>query len=639
MHVNVQTRSFKVCSQQMKETEFVEQNTAKWRELEKELIRKGDVRPDQITDLYIESIVDLSFARTHYPNRSVRAYLNGVVEVLSLKIQRSQKNYWKYIKTFWSTDLPLAMYEGRMAFMLSFLILVVSIVIGIFSSMHDKSFANYILGDAYVQLTLENIEKGDPMAIYKDDALTDMFFGITINNILVSVKTFILSLFFGFGTILVMIYNGIMLGVFQYFFIERGLFFESFLTIWQHGTIEISCIVLAGTAGLVLAKGILFPASYSRLDSFRINGRKSLMIMLGLMPLLVLSGAIEAFVTRFTEVHWAIRLLSILISLSFVLFYFVWYPRRVAKGENKADDPSLAIQPIRTSEFSVRVIQNGVSVFWESVRILFVGQSWYVRGLLGITLLMGISWWRFGVNSDGSVNPIIADSKISTWFIESGTNLLFIFSTFSVSMAALLVAHSVVFQRLGNETEQNTFRISWPQAILVSLVLSLAITAGLTYAPATVFLVLALPFLGLFFVLVFHHTETEFSIWKRTWMLTKRGFGRIIAVFGICAFANLLISVSAQSLFTQVLDTFLSNYIIPEGNQFLGSYLIPALFVAYVQFTFVALVYISFHLMYFTLHEIQSASVLTQRINSVFPTSHPQEVEKAALLRNEVFSL
>jgi Uncharacterized membrane protein len=283
------------------------------------------------------------------------------------------------------------MFEAQREFLLSFLILAASIAIGMFSSMHDDSFADYILGSEYVVTTLENIEKGDPMAIYKDPAMGDMFARITVNNILVSARTYILSLFIGFGTVLIMIYNGVMIGAFQYFFIERGLFFESFLTIWQHGVIEISCIVLAGAAGLVLAKGILFPRSYSRLDSFRINGRKSLTIIMGIMPLLVLSGAIEAYVTRFTDIHWSIRLFSILLSVTFITVYFVIYPRMV--GRSKETENQVVTQPISVSKFSFRAIEKNVTVFWEAFRVMTRSGMWFKRSLLSLGLFIGFTFW------------------------------------------------------------------------------------------------------------------------------------------------------------------------------------------------------------------------------------------------------
>nr|BFF41353.1 hypothetical protein BACY1_31580 [Tenacibaculum mesophilum] len=74
-----------------------------------------------------------------------------------------------------------------------------------------------ILGDGYVNMTLENIENGDPMAVYKKANEVDMFIGITVNNIKVAMYAFVLGMLFSVGTLYIMMQNGIMLGSFLYF--------------------------------------------------------------------------------------------------------------------------------------------------------------------------------------------------------------------------------------------------------------------------------------------------------------------------------------------------------------------------------------------------------------------------------------
>ena len=84
------------------------------------------------------------------------------------------------------------------------------------------------------------------MGVYKDMQQSDMFFAITFNNVRVSFLAFVLGLLASVGTGFMLFYNGVMVGAFQYFFYQKGLLLTSFLTIWTHGTLEISAIVLAG---------------------------------------------------------------------------------------------------------------------------------------------------------------------------------------------------------------------------------------------------------------------------------------------------------------------------------------------------------------------------------------------------------
>ena len=105
------------------------------------------------------------------------------------------------------------------------------------------------MGDAYVNMTEQNISNNDPMGVYKSHRQIDMFFGITFNNIRVSFVVFAAGIFLSLGTVFSLFRNGVMLGAFQYFFFKKGLLVTSILTIWIHGAIEISSIVIAGAAG------------------------------------------------------------------------------------------------------------------------------------------------------------------------------------------------------------------------------------------------------------------------------------------------------------------------------------------------------------------------------------------------------
>ena len=309
----------------MKETRFIAQNKEKWQESEN-LLKESEKDPERLSNLFTQVIDDLSFSRTYYPNRSVRVYLNNVArEYFSLiyKHHHSGKNAFR---NFWMDELPQIVHHSRKPLLLSLVIFFLSASIGVFSAINDPQFTSTILGDRYVTMTQANIEKGDPMAVYKQAHEVDMFLGITLNNLMVAFRTYVFGIFLSIGTIAILLYNGIMVGCFQYFFIERGLFVDSALTIWLHGTLEISSIILAGGAGLTLGSGLLFPGTYSRLQAFQITAIRSLKLMLGIAPIFVLAGIIESFLTRYTEVPDLIRLFLILLSLVFVVGYFVVYP-------------------------------------------------------------------------------------------------------------------------------------------------------------------------------------------------------------------------------------------------------------------------------------------------------------------------
>ncbi len=313
----------------MREAAFVRQNKDKWLKFESVLINNAQITPDELSDLYIEITDHLSYAQTFYPNSQTLNYLNGLASNAHQKIYKTKKEKKNKIYSFWVKEFPLEFYYYQKELLIAFLIAVLFTAIGAYSSATDGAFVRSILGDAYVNMTLENIEKKDPMAVYKQMEETNMFLGITINNIRVALNCFILGVLFGLGTVYMLMQNFIMLGSFQYFFYDKGLLWESARTIWIHGTIEISVIIIAGCAGLVVGKSILFPETYTRLTSFVKGVKSGLKIVISTIPFFILAGFLEGFVTRHTEMPDILAITIISISLGLILFYYVIYPRQL----------------------------------------------------------------------------------------------------------------------------------------------------------------------------------------------------------------------------------------------------------------------------------------------------------------------
>lgn len=309
----------------MKETRFIAQNKEKW--LESETLLTSPVKdPEKLSNLFTQVVDDLSYSRTYYQNRSVRVYLNKIAREYFSIIYSNRKEKKNQFRLFWMDELPQIILFSKKQMLISLLVFLLAACIGVFSSLKDPQFASTILGESYVSMTKENIEKGDPMAVYKKGHQVDMFLGITFNNLMVAFRTYVFGVFLAIGTLAILLYNGIMVGCFQFFFIERGLAAESALTIWLHGTLEISSIILAGGAGLTLGSGLIFPGTYSRLQAFQLSAMRSLKLMLGITPIFVLAAIIESFLTRYTEVPDILRFFLILLSAVFIIGYFVVYP-------------------------------------------------------------------------------------------------------------------------------------------------------------------------------------------------------------------------------------------------------------------------------------------------------------------------
>src|SRR5699024_9845688 len=111
---------------------------------------------------------------------------------------------------FFTREFPLFFYDYQKQLLLSFLVFALCAIVGAFSAASEGSFVRMIMGDAYVNMTLENIANDDPMAVYKKMGQMDMFMGITLNNIKVALYAFVLGVFLGIGTIFMLMQNAVM---------------------------------------------------------------------------------------------------------------------------------------------------------------------------------------------------------------------------------------------------------------------------------------------------------------------------------------------------------------------------------------------------------------------------------------------
>ncbi|NIR52261.1 stage II sporulation protein M [candidate division KSB1 bacterium] len=310
----------------MREAAFLKQNAPKWKNLESYLAGREKMAPDDLADFFIQLTDDLSYARTFYPKSNTTKYLNTLTAKLHQEIYRNKRESHNRFLTFWKVELPRTIKQARAELFYAFAIFGVAISIGGISAANDDTFVRLILGDSYVNQTLENIKSGDPMRIYKEMHQIDMFLGITFNNIRVAFLAFVAGVLLSFGTALVLFYNGVMLGVFHYFFYEQDLLNSALRTIWIHGTLEISAIIVAGAAGLVIGNSLLFPGTYTRKQSFMRGARNGLKMVVGLVPVFITAGFLEGFVTRYTNTPTWLSLAIIAGSLAFVIYYFIVYP-------------------------------------------------------------------------------------------------------------------------------------------------------------------------------------------------------------------------------------------------------------------------------------------------------------------------
>lgn len=311
----------------MREGLFLKKNMEKWKGYQYE----SSSDPDEMAHEFTELVNDLGYARTFYPQSRVTQYLNGLASRTYLGIYKNKREDRSRLITFWTTELPLTVKKYHRELLYSFLIFTTFAIMAAFSTAQDQSFVRGILGDRYVEMTETNISNGDPFGVYKSTEPLTMFLTIALNNIRVAFMVFIGGILASLGTIWLLFNNGMMLGAFQTFFFLKDLGWQSVLVVWIHGTLEISAIIIAGGAGFILGNSILFPKTYKRLQSLKRGARDGMKLMIGLIPVFIAAAFLEGFITRYSTMPKAVSISILLLSFSFIVWYFIIWPVLVHK--------------------------------------------------------------------------------------------------------------------------------------------------------------------------------------------------------------------------------------------------------------------------------------------------------------------
>lgn len=603
----------------MRETNFIKQNKKKWEKFE-QVLKSDQKDPDKLSELFIQVTDDLSYSRTFYPNRSVRIYLNNLAQQIFYSIYKNKKEKGNKFLMFWKEELPYIIYQSRKELLLSFIVFLVAVGIGILSSAKDPNFPRVILGDAYVEMTIKNIENNDPMAVYKDSDQGSMFLQITTNNLRVSFGTFVFGAFFAIGTILVMLYNGIMIGAFQFFFYQKGLFLTSFLTIWMHGTLEISSIIIAGCAGLVMGKGLVFPGTYSRLQSFQISAQKGLKIMLGIVPIVIFAGIIESFITRYTDVPNILRATTILISLTFILGYFVYYPWVKSKNGFKFKFQDTKLSPKEKTEIRYSSIKSTAEIFGDSF-LLFLKyfNKIFLPAIIATLIYVPLIFYFSYDNLSDQLTEIVMlfFRKLWIYFDYEQYSYMFFGNTLILSLIAAWTFTHLVNDSISQEKPIKVTPIILVQNFLKALPVISLINYTFFLDGTFVFLMLAF-FMPALLVYLFVMIEEDVWFFKgivRFFTITSGNYFRMLGMYYILATICVMYFCFANS-------PFLYLYMeVIQMNAAFDPKVMDKIFVVFVTTSTILgtclifpLILFGIGLLYFSLREINEAVGLKARI-------------------------
>ena len=280
---------------------------------------------------FTQLVDDLAYAKTFYPSGKVTRFINGEASRIYLTIYKNRKEESNRLVTFWKYDLPLTIRKHHGVILFCFIIFLLFFSFGFFASSQDENITRSVLGDGYIDMTRENIEKGNPFGVYEHGNPFLSWLRLAINNIRVALLGFASGIFCGIPSVYILCENSIMVGVFDQLFASRGLGIQFWLVVFVHGTLEISSLIIASASGVVLGKSFLFPGTIRRLDAFKQGVKDGVKMVIGLLPVIALAAFFEGFITRLYNDLSVLTTLVFSLSVLFVIWYFIIYPIRLAR--------------------------------------------------------------------------------------------------------------------------------------------------------------------------------------------------------------------------------------------------------------------------------------------------------------------
>lgn len=618
----------------VKETSFIEQNKKKWARFEKLSGNKNN-DPDEVSELFTEITEDLSYARTFYPRRSVRVYLNQLAQGVFTSLYRQRKQPLGSFAKFWTQTVPLEMYRARHLLLTAFIFFCVSALIGAASQHYDNDFVRIILGDGYVEETERRIEAGDPMGVYGEMGQSTMFFAITINNIRVAFIAFVLGITFGIGTFFLLLRNGVMLGSFQYWFKTKGLLLTSFLTIWIHGAFEISAIVVAGAAGLTVGNGLVFPKSFTRLQSLIFSAKRGLIIMSSLIPVFIIAGFLESYVTRhYQSMPDLLKWMIILTSFAIMIFYYVIFPYIVAKKHPDKIELKEIPRFIPKREIEYFKIRNTGEIFTDTFYLFVQNISRISRIFFSVifpliivlvTVIYVLEFHRF-------------DHSNMTWYRNFGT--LFgthsdfeYYKLFGWSLILTLLIGTVYFA-VNNKEEENlisAFLKFIIKPFIWLYLFSLMLFASLIFSNGGIIFLsfFVYPFLLMIPMIILHQKTNFFSAFINCFKMGGKSYGDTLGsvlVFALITVIFFFALVNPMGGFLDLIASILKEFIITVTPDYNGIIQLVSSFV-FLLFIFfmLSILILSMKLSFYNSVEKEDASSLFKRLESFGKRSRTHE--------------
>lgn len=322
--------------------QFIKKHRDEWKQLEelvtllsksKRSITGNNI--NQFNRLYQKAAQNLSYCQTYFPNDEVTLYLNGLVSKSHNLMYKDQVSSFKQIRYFFSTKFVGLLVE-QWKFVIAAMILTLLGAVGAFFSVVNNPLHIYSI------LPPEIAQGVDPQHLGKAHGSVDspmMSASIMTNNIKVAILAFAGGITFGLLTVYLLVFNGIILGALAALFWHYGKSYDFWAFIVPHGMIELSAIFIAGGAGLLMGYKLFAPGKFSRGYQLKYQARRSVQLLLGTIPLFVIAGLIEGFITP-ADIPLEAKYIIALLTVIGLILYIIIGSMRFSRIPTTADSDS-----------------------------------------------------------------------------------------------------------------------------------------------------------------------------------------------------------------------------------------------------------------------------------------------------------
>ncbi len=280
-------------------------------------LKSADIQA--LASLYRSVAADFARARTQQAGNLITQNLQSLTTRGYNQIyQGSRRQEWQAVKEFYRTDLPSIVQQTSGYIALATAIFLLGAIVAWWYAWRDPAFLSLVVPEELItkvrdrhELWMGSIVGIEPLASSS----------ITVNNLSVSFAAVAGGITAGLYTVFLLAYNGLSIGAVATLVGQNNLAYPFWAFVFPHGALELPAIFFAGGAGLLIARAILFPGKYRRLDALRWYGSQAVQLVYGIVPMLVIAGTIEGFFSPNPQVPAAIKYLVGIVLFILLLMY------------------------------------------------------------------------------------------------------------------------------------------------------------------------------------------------------------------------------------------------------------------------------------------------------------------------------